>query len=79
MSKQWDDIEMVGALVVNMIRNRGPIEMHILHVQEPHRLKHEVWVCTAWYVENGAELGYDRLTVRHPSACACYHQGESGK
>jgi hypothetical protein len=33
--------------------------------------EHRFFICTSTYEENGAPLGYNRLTVSHPSGCDC--------
>jgi hypothetical protein len=69
-SPEWVS-DRVGDMVGLLTREYGGRELRLQHVREPELLEHSFWICTATYVENDAPLGYNRLTVQHPSGCGC--------
>lgn len=58
--------------VLGMLEQWGNGEIRVEHRRDPDLAgEHSFWFCTSAYEENGAPLGYNRLTVSHPSDCGC--------
>lgn len=68
---QWVADHTNGALEKLQQLGEFTDTIRLVDVRDAGLRKHSLWFCTPRYEENGAELGYYRLTVQHPEGCTC--------